>query len=130
MNYNMQIYVGLRSVILSAKDAEFMINHPVSKQFYEWMEKSNATEEHFYASLIRVNIDPKTSEVTQDRDSSNEETLHGLCIRYTHWYFGVTMGGKIFEKKPCYGKFVNWICTFNVFSFKISFNATFNKSVI
>ena len=115
MSYNMQIYKGLRSVILSAKDAEFMINHPVSKQFYEWMSKSNMTEELFFSSLIRIKIDPKTSEVTQDRETSNEEILHGLCIRYTHWSFGVTMGGKTFKRKPCFGNFVHWICTFNLF---------------
>jgi hypothetical protein len=115
MSYTMQIYKGLRSVILSAKDAEFIVNHPVSKQFYEWIEKSSMTEEHFYSSLVRVKVDPKTYEVTQDRDSSNEEILHGLCVRYTHWYYGVRMGGETFGRKPCFGNFVHAICNFNLF---------------
>ena len=37
-NYTMQVFKGLRSVILSAKDADFMVNHPVSKQIYKWFE--------------------------------------------------------------------------------------------
>ena len=115
MSYDMQIYKGLRSVILSAKDADFIINHPVSKQFYEWIDKSSMTEEHFYSSLVRVKVDPKTSEVIQDRDSSNEQILHGLCVRYTHWYYGVRMGGKTFGRKPCFGNFVHAICNFNLF---------------
>lgn len=115
MTYNMQIYKGLRSVILSAKDADFMINHPVGKQFYTWIEKSSMTEEHFYSSLVRIKVDPKTSEVTQNRDTSNEDTLHGLCVRYTHWYYGVRMGGKTFRRKPCFGNFVHAICNFNLF---------------
>ena len=83
-NYTMEIYKGLRNVILSAKDADFMVNHPVSKQFYEWIEKSSLTEEYFYSSLARIKFDPNTTEVTQDKDSSNEQIIHGLCLRYTH----------------------------------------------
>ena len=25
------------------------------------------------------------------------------------------MGGKTFKRKPCFGNFVHWICTFNLF---------------
>ena len=115
MTYKMQVYKGLRSVILSAKDAEFMVNHPVGKQFYQWIEKSSMTEEHFYSSLIRVKVDPKTSEITQDRDTTRNDMLHGLCIRYTHWYYGVRMGGKTYKRKACFGNFNHAICNFNLF---------------
>ena len=114
--YTMRVYKGLRSVILSYKDADFMVNHPVGKQFYQWIEKSSMTEEHFYSSLIRVKVDSKTSLVTQNTDATREDILHGIqCIRYTHWYYGVRMGGKTYKRKACFGNFIHAICNFNSF---------------
>ena len=114
--YTMRVYKGLRSVILSYKDADFMVNHPVGKQFYQWIEKSSMTEEHFYSSLIRVKVDSETSLVTQNTDATREDILHGIqCIRYTHWYYGVRMGGKTYKRKACFGNFIHAICNFNSF---------------
>ena len=114
--YTMRVYKGLRSVILSYKDADFMVNHPVGKQFFQWIEKSSMTEEHFYSSLIRVKVDSKTSLVTQNTDATREDILHGIqCIRYTHWYYGVRMGGKTYKRKACFGNFIHAICNFNSF---------------
>ena len=114
-NFTMQVFKGLRSVVLSAKDADFMVNHPVSKQIYKWFEKCSMTEEHYFSSLIRINVDSKTSIVSQDTKRTREDILHGLCIRYTHWYYGVRMGGKTYKRKACFGNFHHAICNFNLF---------------
>ena len=111
----MQVFKGLRSVVLSAKDADFLVNHPVSKQIYNWFEKCSMTEEHYYSSLIRVNVDPKTKTVLQDTKRTREDILHGLCVRYTHWYYGVRMGGKTYKRKACFGNYYHSICNFNLF---------------
>ena len=115
LSYTIQIYKGLRSVILSAKDADFMVNRPVGKQLYKWLDGSHMTEEHFYSSLIRIKVNSESNLIVQDRYKSSSELLHGLCIRYTHWYYGVRMGGVTYSRKACFGTFIHAICNFNVF---------------
>lgn len=115
LKYKFQVFKGLRSVILSAKDANFMVHNPVSKQIYKWLDHSSMSEEHYYSSLIRIKIDKKTSIITQDVDTPNEDVLHGLCIRYTHWYYGERMGGRTYKRKACFGDFIHAICNFNLF---------------
>ena len=115
LKYKFQVFKGLRSVILSVKDANFMVHNPVSKQIYKWLDHSSMSEEHYYSSLIRIKVDTKTSIITQDVDTPNEDVLHGLCIRYTHWYFGERMGGKTYKRKACFGDFIHAICNYNLF---------------
>ena len=63
--YNFQIFKGLKNVILYHKDAEFMIHHPVAKQFHRWQNHASMPEETFFATLIRLRIDPINKTITQ-----------------------------------------------------------------
>ena len=73
------------------------------------------TEEHYFSSLIRIHVDETTSVVTQDTNTPKEDILHGLCVRYTHWYYGERMGGQTYKRKACFGNFIHAICNFNLF---------------
>ena len=63
--YNFQIFKGLKNVILHWVDADFMIHHPVAKQFHKWQNKAAMPEETFFATLIRLKIDTTNNSITQ-----------------------------------------------------------------
>ena len=65
VKYSFQIFKGLKNVILHWIDAEFMINHPVAKQFHKWQNKAAMPEETFFATLIRLKIDEINKSITQ-----------------------------------------------------------------
>ena len=116
-NITFQVFKGMRNVILSVKDAKFIINHPISKLVYDWFQKGSYTEEHFYATMVRFKVDPDTKLISQntklkiirDHEGLNiteGNTLHGLCPRYTNW---------VYEKceETCKGQCILSIGNFN-----------------
>ena len=64
-SYDFQIFKGLKNVILHWKDAEFMIHHPVAKQFHKWQNLASMPEETFFATLIRLKINEVDKSITQ-----------------------------------------------------------------
>ena len=63
--YEFQLFKGLKNVILYWKDADFMINHPVAKQFRQWQKSQRMPEETFFATLTRFKLDEATNSITQ-----------------------------------------------------------------
>ena len=125
-NITLQVFKGSRNVILSAKDANFIMNHPVSRYLYYWFLQASNAEEHFYATMIRINVDPGTNMITQNtsgkvlRKNSAQitftegNTLHGLCPRYALW-------GCV----GCHGQCYNAVCNFHRLDLdKIAKNST------
>ena len=64
-SYQFQMFKGLKNVILYWKDADFMINHPVAKQFQNWQRSQRMPEETFFATLIRFKVDKATNSIMQ-----------------------------------------------------------------
>ena len=113
-NLTFQVFKGSRYIVLSAKDTEFVVNHPVSKFFFKWLQQGTVTEEHFYSTLIRFHIYSDTKTISQNTNRktvrthpggltfTEGNTLHGMCPHYTHW-----------GCNACHGKCINYICNFN-----------------
>ena len=113
MSPDIQIYKGVRNVILSSKDSDFIANDEVSKKFRKWQIGSQFTEEHFYSTIIRIKHDKKEGTIFQDRKRSPESYLHKICPRYTPWYFGPRLGTKNQKRKACFGNIVMGVCAFS-----------------
>ena len=114
-NPNIQIYKGIRNVILSAKDADFIVNDEASKKFLKWQIGGQFTEEHFYSTVIRINHDRREGSIDQDKKRTPESYLHSICPRYTPWYFGPRLGTKNQKRKACFGSIVMGVCAFSTF---------------
>lgn len=125
-NITFQIFKGSRAVILSSKDADFIVNHPISRYFYYWFQQGSFTEEHFYATVIRLNVDQATKLITQNTQGkilrqnnggktfTEGNTLHGVCLQYVLW-----------GCSECQGKCYNAICNFHRLDLnKIAGNST------
>ena len=112
-NITFQMFKGTRNVILSAKDAEFICYHPLSKFMYDWILQAFIPDEHFYATVIRMNVNKINNQITQNKKGkivryhggvnfTEGNTLHGICPRYTLWYCD-----------GCHGQCIRWICNLN-----------------
>ena len=113
-----KIYKGMKNAILSARDTEFLINHPVSRHLYEWFKEVDFPEEHFLPTLIRITVDPNTLMLSQKQSSkfiykdpggltyTDGNTLNGMCPRYTQWMPRYECMNKI----DCYGECIHGIC--------------------
>ena len=112
---SIQIYKGIRNVILCVKDAEFIVNDKIANSFMRWQIGGQFTEEHFYSTLIRIGRDYSENSISQDTSTKNEQFLHNICPRYTPWYFGPRAGVKNNKKKACFGKYELGVCNFNIF---------------
>ena len=118
-SYTFQIFKGLKNVILLRTDADFMLNHPIGKQFYEWQTNSRIPEEYFYATLARFRINEKSGHVTQDVASGTgtDHTTHGICARFTKWQpkdVTIDTGLVSHSHENCDGKYIHNICNFRV----------------
>ena len=115
MNITFSVFKGIRNVILSAKDAHFIINSPVARALYYWFQLGMLnTEEHFYSTVIRFNVNTTTGVVLQNTSATflgynsggitttSGNTLHGVCPRYASWGY-----------RQCYGKCINSVCNFD-----------------
>ena len=117
-SYTFQMFKGVKNVILHRTDADFMLNHPIGKQFHEWQKDSKIPEEYFYATLIRFRINEKNGEITQDIARSGKGTNHtnqGICPRFTKWQpkiKNVETGIMTHSRMNCNGKYINNICNF------------------
>ena len=116
-SYTFQMFKGLKNVILHRSDADFMLNHPIGKQFHEWQKDSKIPEEYFYATLIRFRINKNNGEITQDvaPGTGTNHTNQGICARYTKWQpkiRNVNTGIVSHTHMNCNGKYINNICNF------------------
>ena len=128
-----KIFKGLKNVILSARDTDFLINHQVSRQLYDWFKDTDFPEEHFLPTLIRIRVDPDTLMLYQNQTAkilyqdpggltyTNGDTLHGICPRFTYWMQRYDCINNI----GCYGECVNSICNLHTLDLsKISDQST------
>ena len=111
-----RVFKGIRNVILSSRDVDFLLNNELSKNLLNWFSKGSFTEEHFYSTLIRFMFDNHDINfVTQNKSArkirknkggitfTSGNTLHGICPRFTSW-----------SCKDCFGKCRNGICNFSL----------------
>ena len=128
-----QIFKGLKNVILSARDTDFLINHQVSRQIYDWFKDTDFPEEHFLPTLIRITVDPNTLMLYQNQTANflyqdpggltytDGDTLHGVCPRFTYWMQRYDCINNI----GCYGECVHSICNLHTLDLsKISDQST------
>ena len=113
-----KIFKGIKNVILSTRDTEFLINSQMSRQLYAWFKDTDFPEEHFLPTLIRITINPHTLSIRQNQSSefiyqdiggltyTEGNTLNGLCPRYTTWMKRYDCVNNI----GCFGKCLNSIC--------------------
>ena len=81
----------------------------------DWVQLGTVTEEHFYSTVIRFDVDPNTKVVRQNTTAdeirvnsasitfTSGNTLNGICPRFTSWYCST-----------CFGQCQNSICNFHV----------------
>ena len=111
-----KLFKGIRYVILSFEDADFLLNHKVARALLQWISKGSFTEEHFYSTAIRFRKDRNDPYyMTQNLSAkkirknsggitfTNGNTLHGICPRFTNW-----------DCVDCFGECLNAICNFNI----------------
>ena len=122
-----KLFKGIRYVILSFEDADFLLNHKIARALLHWISKGSFTEEHFYSTAIRFRKDRDDPYyMTQNLSAkkirknsggitfTNGNTLHGICPRFTNW-------GCV----DCFGECLNAICNFNIKDLdKINDNST------
>ena len=112
-NIQFKVFKGVRNVILSSKDADFIVNHPVAKVMLDWFSLGSFTEEHFYSTVIRFRVD--NNDIVSQNISAEEirknsagmtftsgDTLHGICPRFTDW-----------GCQNCFGQCYRTICNFH-----------------
>ena len=71
--HGLKMCKGPRNVILNRTVADFMVNHPVSRDLLEWMRTMLIPEEGFYSTLIRARVSQLQNgsyAVTQDLEVS------------------------------------------------------------
>ena len=58
MNFTFNIYKGLHhNAVLSRVDTHFIINHPISKLYYNWLQNmTQSVEEHYMPTLLRLGL--------------------------------------------------------------------------
>ena len=122
-----KLFKGIRNVILSFEDANFLLNHKIARALLHWISQGLFTEEHFYSTAIRFKKDRDDPYyMTQNLSAqiignnsggvtfTNGNTLHGICPRFTKW-------GCV----DCFGKCIRKICNFNIKDLdKINDNST------
>ena len=52
--YGLKIFKGYKNVILRRDMVNFFINHPISNMFRQYVQDIKIPDEHFYATLIRI----------------------------------------------------------------------------
>jgi len=123
---NFKIFKGLRNVILSSNDVNFLLNNAISKELLKWFSKGSLTEEHFYSTAIRFNANQNSNMMIQNTSAkktrinsgditfTSGNTLHGICPRFTEW-----------NCSNCSGECFHSICNFNITDlYKVSEDAT------
>ena len=112
--FNFTVFKGQRAVILSRHFSKFVLEHPVSIEFRNWIKNTYIPEESYFQTLVRIsNItfdnNGKISSVNQNLDNSFDYT-HGSCLRYVKWRSQL-MNKTIKRKlRKCYGHYVREVC--------------------
>ena len=59
-SYTFQVFKGTHiNAVLSAKDVDFLINSPISKEYFNWVENMEmSAEESYQATLLRLYTNP------------------------------------------------------------------------
>jgi len=83
-NYTVTLYKGLRAVVLSHSQVEFLFNDQLAIQFYNFVKEMAHSEECYYATILRMQIDDEKN-IIMDNESTSEEIQQGLSIRYDEW---------------------------------------------
>ena len=52
--YGLKVYKGYKNVMIRRDFANFLIHHPVAKEFEEYLHDTVVPDEHLYASLARI----------------------------------------------------------------------------
>lgn len=52
--FGLKIFKGYKNVILRRDMVNFFINHPISKTFLQYVQDIKIPDEHFYATLVRI----------------------------------------------------------------------------
>ena len=52
--FGLQVFKGTKSVIMSREYAEFLTQHPVAKQFEDFLKDTWIPDEHLYATMSRI----------------------------------------------------------------------------
>ena len=54
--FGLKIFKGYKNVIMRRDFVEFIINHPVAIIYKDFLKNINVPDEHFYATLSRINM--------------------------------------------------------------------------
>ena len=59
-SYTFQVFKGTHiNAVLSAKDVDFLINSPISKEYFYWVENMEmSAEESYQSTLLRLYTNP------------------------------------------------------------------------
>lgn len=59
-SYTFQVFKGTHiNAVLSAKDVDFLINSPISKEYFNWVENMEmSAEESYQSTLLRLSTNP------------------------------------------------------------------------
>ena len=59
-SYTFQVFKGTHiNAVLSAKDVDFLINSPISKEYFNWVENMEmSAEESYQSTLLRLYTNP------------------------------------------------------------------------
>ena len=52
--YDLKVFKGFKNVILRRDFVEFSIQHPVAKKFQKFLKDTRIPDEHYYATLSRI----------------------------------------------------------------------------
>ena len=96
--HNLVIFKGIKNAILSRSMVHFLLNSTIAIKFRDWLEDTLSPDEYFFATMVRVNLDADTGEVSQDLRPSIAR--RDMCHRYTLWQDG----------RDCHGKYKRQIC--------------------
>ena len=100
--YNINLQKGSKNVALTHQMVNFIINHPVVIELYNWLKMTYIPDEHFYATVITLQV--TKSKPVQDVPNSDYKVLQIYdnieqlgCVRFSIWYdsrcAGVTIRG-------------------------------------
>ena len=112
--FNLTVFKGQRAVILSRLFSKFVLEHPVSIEFRNWIKNTYIPEESYFQTLVRISdvifdSDGKIFTVTQNLDNSFDFT-HASCLRYVKWRSQLMNRTIKKNLRKCYGHYVREVC--------------------
>lgn len=92
--HGLRVFKGYKNTILRRDFVDFLINHPVAKDYEEFLSHTNVPDEHLYATLGRIDtveeiFDTTTNsieyKVTQLEPQTNYHVKDLYCQRISLW---------------------------------------------